>query len=98
MNNATAKRRDLLFFILLIVMIQVALSKKELPKNHPALFAPANKAENASTFHELDQELMDRLASLRSRVKSALSAHNITQKQKEKLTATYERLAYLLRK
>lgn len=99
MSNATAKRRDFVFFLLLVIMIKVALSKKELPQAHPAIFAPANKADmGASTFHEPDRELMDRLSRLSDQVETALLTPDITPEKKETLEATHERLTYLLHK
>jgi hypothetical protein len=99
MKNATAKRRDFIFFLLLVIMVRVALSKKQLPQANPSLFAPANMADTgSSSFHEPDQKLMKRLAHLNDTVGIALITSDLTPEKRASLLATQKRLSYLLHK
>ncbi len=97
MKNTTAKRRDFLFLLLMIVMIKVALSKKQLPQAYPSLFAPANKSDAGHlSFHEPDHKLMDRLTFLRDQAQKALQAPDLEPRKKEGLLGTQKRLSELL--
>ena len=56
MMKLTATRRDLIFLILLIVMIKVALNKKQVPQTHPIIYAPANHIYDHDDFDSYQQE------------------------------------------
>lgn len=97
MKNTTAKRRDFIFFLLMIVMIKVALDKKQLPQADSSLFAPANNSTvDNSPFHEPDHKLMERLTSLRNQTQKALQAPDLEPHKEKALLNTQKRLSYLL--
>lgn len=65
MMKLTATRRDLIFLILLIVMIKVALNKKQAPHMHPVIYAPANHPYNDfDSSQQKEEDLPDRDADI----------------------------------